>query len=127
MFDRPTFTLVASFRDAPGALFNGKDFKANMGKQHIVKVAAGEHNSAALTDLGKLYVWGADNKGQLGLGCTAQAEKSMFDAWDDYTNFVDMPSPQSTGANQVSLSFSVSLSFFYFLHPPPTTHTHAHI
>jgi len=39
LFDRPTFTLIASFRDAPGALFNGVDFRANMGKQHVNKVS----------------------------------------------------------------------------------------
>ena len=49
LFDRPTFTLIASFRNAPGALFDGKHFMASPGKQNVVKVAAGEHNSAAIT------------------------------------------------------------------------------
>lgn len=56
LFDRPTFTLIASFRNAPGALFDGKNFMASPGKQNVVKLAAGEHSSAAITGVDYSYV-----------------------------------------------------------------------
>ena len=101
LFDRPTFTLVASFRDAPGALFNGVEYRVSMGKQNVLQVMAGDASSAAITDQGKLFMWGADNKGQLGLGCAPQPEKSMLASWDDTSNFQEPPRPGGTGANQV--------------------------
>jgi hypothetical protein len=69
LFDRPALTLVVSFRDAPGALYNGVEYRKSMGKQHVINVVAGDASSAAITDYGKLFTWGADTKGQLGLGC----------------------------------------------------------
>ena len=69
LFDRPALTLVVSFRDAPGALYNGVEYSESMGKQHVINVVAGDASSAAITDYGKLFTWGADTKGQLGLGC----------------------------------------------------------
>jgi alpha-tubulin suppressor-like RCC1 family protein len=101
LFDRPKFTLVASFRDAPGAYYNGRDYRKSMGRQNIKKLAAGHYTSAAITDEGKLYTWGADNKGQLGHGCAPLAAKARFDAWDDVSNFNRPPQAYDTGANQI--------------------------
>eukprot|EP00290_Baffinella_frigidus_P018457 CAMPEP_0180217190 /NCGR_PEP_ID=MMETSP0987-20121128/16795_1 /TAXON_ID=697907 /ORGANISM="non described non described, Strain CCMP2293" /LENGTH=167 /DNA_ID=CAMNT_0022176695 /DNA_START=57 /DNA_END=561 /DNA_ORIENTATION=- len=44
------------------------DYEPNMGKQHVLSVAAGHEQSAAITDGGKLWMWGSDTYGQLGLG-----------------------------------------------------------
>jgi len=71
------------------------------------QLAAGDVNSAAITDYGKLYTWGADNKGQLGLGCAPVAEKAMFDSWDDLSNFMLPPRPGASGANQVCVCVCV--------------------
>jgi len=35
---------------------------------HIVKISAGDDMSAAFDDAGKVYVWGRNDQGQLGLG-----------------------------------------------------------
>ena len=40
--------------------------------EKVIKVAAGERHSAAITESGKLYMWGLNNNGQLGLGDTTQ-------------------------------------------------------
>ena len=87
LFDRAAFSLVDSFRAPPGAYYNGREFTAELSRQIIKKVVAGEATSAAITDVGKLYTWGAGNRGQLGLGCAPFAEKSLVDAWDSTTNF----------------------------------------
>ncbi|MBQ2662980.1 MAG: hypothetical protein IJG16_02410, partial [Clostridia bacterium] len=36
--------------------------------EYIVKVYAGEYHSAALTNTGRVFTWGLNNRGQLGLG-----------------------------------------------------------
>lgn len=99
LFDRDLFTLIDTFRDAPGALWNGVDVIESMGRQHVIKVAAGESHSAALTDQGKLWIWGTDDRGRLGLGCMPLAEEGMLDPWDDVTNFVQPV--RGKGANQL--------------------------
>ena len=102
LFDRAAFSLVDSFRAPPGAYYNGREFTAELSRQIIKKVVAGEATSAAITDVGKLYTWGAGNRGQLGLGCAPFAEKSLVDAWDSTTNFDGpQPRPFQSGANQV--------------------------
>ncbi|KAL6521486.1 hypothetical protein OROGR_018055 [Orobanche gracilis] len=36
--------------------------------KRIVKISAGYHHSAAITEDGELYIWGKNANGQLGLG-----------------------------------------------------------
>ena len=40
----------------------------SLGTMKVTAVAAGLYHSAALTAVGQLYTWGANAKGQLGLG-----------------------------------------------------------
>ena len=85
-FDRPQLSLVSLLRNAPGAYYNGAKWINSMGRQNVVKVAAGHDQSAALTDQGKLFVWGNNAQGQLGLGCAPVPQSAMVDSWDDLTN-----------------------------------------
>lgn len=48
----------------------------NEKQERIVKVFAAQYSSAALTDKGKIYVWGGNNEGQLGLN-----EDNLFQGW----------------------------------------------
>jgi hypothetical protein len=54
---------------------------------------------AALTDRGKLWIWGSDERGRLGLGCKPLPEQGLLDPWDDITNFV--APVRGFGANQL--------------------------
>ncbi|KAL3640480.1 hypothetical protein CASFOL_015448 [Castilleja foliolosa] len=44
--------------------------------KRVVKISAGYHHSAAITEDGELYIWGKNANGQLGLG--KKAEKRIF-------------------------------------------------
>mmetsp|Transcript_5110 Transcript_5110/g.18347 ORF Transcript_5110/g.18347 Transcript_5110/m.18347 type:complete len:647 (-) Transcript_5110:1354-3294(-) len=99
LFDRPRFILLKSLQNASGALYNGVDFIASMGFQRVLEVFAGASTSGAVTEEGKLFVWGDGSKGQLGAGCAPFPAKTYFAPWDDITNFMD-PTMDS-GANQV--------------------------
>ena len=39
---------------------------------HVEKIACGNDHSLALTSIGKVYAWGRNNRGQLGIGMEAQ-------------------------------------------------------
>jgi hypothetical protein len=98
-FDRPQLTPVSLLRNAPGAYYNGTQWVESMGRQNVVKVAAGHDQSAALTDQGKLFVWGNNAQGQLGLGCAPVPQSILLDSWDDLTN----PAAASGGAGAKQL------------------------
>ena len=104
VFDRPRFTLVGTLRDAPGSERNGVDFRADMGKQHVMAVAAGHEQSAAITDGGKLWMWGSDVYGQLGLGCAPLSPSKQFEPEDDLTNFMEPEYMRGGGARQLPSS-----------------------
>lgn len=104
VFDRPRFTLVASFRDPPGSKRDGFNFEPALGKQNVMTVAAAHDQSAAITDGGKLWMWGADTWGQLGLGCAPLAPSALFEPADDLTNFLEPRFMRGGGARQLPSS-----------------------
>ena len=75
-----------SFREVNPTLIDYSNNDFNFLDETIIGIAAGSFYSLALTDEGKVYAWGYNNRGQLGLGNSGFDTQREIPTLIDYSN-----------------------------------------
>ncbi|XP_041043914.1 uncharacterized protein LOC121277979 [Carcharodon carcharias] len=80
----------------------------SLSMRNIIQVACGNHHSLALSKDGKLFAWGQNTYGQLGLGTKGDSEHSP----QCVTSLTGMPVAQITAGGEHSFALSLSGAVF---------------
>ncbi|XP_078385990.1 putative E3 ubiquitin-protein ligase HERC4 [Cetorhinus maximus] len=80
----------------------------SLSETNIIQVACGNHHSLALSKGGKLFAWGQNTYGQLGLGTKGGSEDSP----QCVTSLTGMPVAQITAGGEHSFALSLSGAVF---------------